>query len=397
MNSAVPFRPFCVLLLTGLLLSGCGMLRLDTGFSPDAEKEARILQSAEREVPDIDLLAVSPAMAQYLDEHVDPGLSSWATVRRLQELLFDEAFLNIQYDDQATLTAAETFERLEANCLSLVNLYIAMARHLGLSVEYQTVQIRPRWNRRGELVVLSEHINALGRVGPSNRYVVDFTPEVRLQQETAEVIEDHQALALYFNNLGVEDLIVGDAESAKIWFQYALKVDDELSIAWNNLGSAWNALEELDLAEYSYLKAYAVDRHNTTAINNLARYYRTVGEEPRADMFRRRLERVHNANPYFHFAQGNIAFEAGNYRQAQAHFRRALRRNDTEPDFYYALGQTYARLGEEEQAEELRSVALVLARYTDENYRPSSERLRRIENDRTILRSTSAGFTIEVQ
>lgn len=390
------FRQLIVIGLAALLLSGCGMLRLNTGFSPDAETEARILQAAEREVPDIDLLALDPEMTHYLDAHVDSSLASWEKVQRLQELLFDEAFLNIQYDDQATFTAIETFHRQEANCLSLVNLYIAMARHVGLSVDYQTIQIRPQWNRRGELVVLSEHINALGQIGPGRRYVMDFTPEVRLQQHTAETIRDEQAVALYFNNLGVEDLIIGEAESAKVWFQYALKVDPGLSIAWNNLGSAWNSLGELELAEYSYLKAYDEDRNNTTAINNLARYYRGAGDEARADMFRRRLERVHNANPYFHFARGNIAFEEGNYLEAQAHFRRALRREDTEADFYYALGQTYERLGHEEQADELKTVARILLEYTDPNYVPTRQHVRVIDDDRSILRSTSAGFTIEM-
>src|SRR5690606_37483024 len=112
----------------------------------------------------------------------------------------------------ANLTASQTFAERRANCLSLVNLYIGMARHLGLNAQYQTIQIRPVWNRKGELLVLSEHINALGRLGPTNQYIVDFTPGVRLQQQTAKVITDQQATALYFNNLAVEHLIEGELE-----------------------------------------------------------------------------------------------------------------------------------------------------------------------------------------
>lgn len=388
-----PGRYPALIFLT-MTLGGCGLIGFDTGFQEDPELEARILGEGTV-VPDVDLLALTPEIRDYLSEHVPQRASDWDKVQRLQTLLFDEEYLNIQYRDSATLTAAETFEAGYANCLALINLYIGMARHVGLDAQYQTAQIRPRWNRRGELVVLSEHVNALGELGGGRQYIMDFTPSVLLQPDSAEVIPDYSAQAMYFNNLGVEALIEGDAETALQRFRYALAVDPDLSMAWNNIGSALNRLDSPRLAEYAYKKAFDLNYRSTTAINNLARHYSRRGDDDQAATYRRALDRVNRANPYYHYVRGSVALEQEYYEEARGHFRQAIRRKEDEPDFYYALGMTLEELGQQEEAEELKRLAIALHEYGDQRYRPTTERVRRIDN-RSILRSTSPGITIQV-
>lgn len=373
-------------------LSACQLLSLNPGFSPDAALEQRML-GTDTSAPDIDLLAVDDAMSDYMAQHIEPGLNGWDLVARLQELLFSPEFLNLQYDDSANLTAAQAFAQRRANCLSLVNLYIAMARHHGLQAQYQTAQVRPQWDRRGELLVLSEHINALGSLGGSSQYIVDFTPDVQLQRQTAEEITDQQALALYFNNIAVDHLVNRRIDEALEWFRYALETDPELAIAWNNMGSAWNTAGDDELAEYSYMKAAWLDKNYPTAVNNLARFYSIRGNEEEAERYRRAVQRYNNRNPYYHYVLGNIAFSDQDFEQAQQHYRRAIQRNRLEPDFYLALGLTYRELGQEEQFQEARDLAIALRELGDQTYRSGHSRVRRVEN-RSILRASSAGFSV---
>lgn len=375
-------------------LSACQLIALSAGFRADESMESRI-KGTQIEVPPIDVLALDSSVINYLDTHVDPSLNGWALVERLQQLLFSEEFLNIQYDDNANLTASETFAARRANCLSLVNLYIGMARHLGLAVQYQTIQIRPVWNRKGELLVLSEHINALGRLGPSNLYIVDFTPGVRLQQQTAKVISDQQASALYFNNLAVEHLIAGELEQALEDFRYALAINPELAIAWNNIGSALGRLGETELSEYSFLKASSLGRVNVSAANNLARFYAEHGEQDKAQRYRRAVESYNRRNPYYHYMLGNIAFEEQDYESARGHFQQAIRRENQEPDFYMALGMTFKELGDDQAFTELSAISLALRELGDQTYRASLDRVRRVES-RSMTRFTGPGVTIRV-
>lgn len=374
-------------------LSACQMVSLNPGFRPDAEIEQRMLGS-EPVAPAINLLSVDSALAEYMHTHIPAELSGWDLVARLQELLFSPDYLNVRYDDSANFSASEVFQERRANCLSLVNLYIAMARFQGLDAQYQTAQVRPQWDRRGELLVLSEHINALGRLGSSNRYIVDFTPEIQLQQQTAKLVSDQQALALYFNNLAVEYLVNEQLDEALTYFRYALATDPELAIAWNNMGSAWNRSGDDELAEYSYLKAAWLDRNNPTAVNNLARFYSLRGDEAEAQRHRRAVQRYNNRNPYYHYMQGNISFVEENYEQAQRHFQRAIQRNRLEPDFYLALGLTYEEMGMEDESQEAVDLAIALRELGDQTYRSSQSRVRRIDN-RSVLRATSSGFSVQ--
>jgi Flp pilus assembly protein TadD len=382
------------LLLSLLFLGACQFSGLNPGFRESEEFELQILGNAVN-VPDIDLLALDQSVIDYLDANIEPGLGGWDLVERLQTILFDTEFLNIQYDDSANFTASETFQHRRANCLSLVNLYIGMARHLGLQVSYQTAQIRPVWNRRGELLILSEHINALGRIGPGNQYIIDFTPEIMLQQQTAETISDMEAKALYFNNLAVELLIEGQTQQALELFRIALALDPGLALAWNNIGSALGRLDKPELAEYSFLKASLLDRNNASSINNLARYYAEIGEIAKSQRYRRAVQTYNNRNPYYHYMLGNLAFEGKNFATAREHFQEAIRRNELEPDFYLALGLTLRELGDSKAYDDLSMMSVAIRELGDQTYRASQERLRRIET-RSIRRSTSAGLTIQV-
>jgi Flp pilus assembly protein TadD len=314
-------------------------------------------------------------------------------VQRLQELLFGPDHLNLQYDDLRTRTAIETFQDRQGNCLSVVSLYISMARYLGVDAEFQTVKIRPRWDRRGELLVLSQHINAIGRFAGGTTYVVDFTPEITLQQLTANTVSDQHSRALYFNNLGVESLIAGDLDKALGYLRNSLWVDPTLSMVWSNIGTAFSKNEDKALAEYSYRMAFDLDKTNGTAINNLTKFYFQQGDIETSERYAQAMERFNNKNPYYHYNLGNLAFAEQNFEQARDHYRDAIRRKSAEPDFYLALSTTYRRLGDTEQAERFFEVARQLVITGDQIYQPSRDKVR-IVNERSILRDTSSGYSI---
>jgi len=308
--------------------------------------------------------------------------------------LYNEEFLHIEYDDSKTHTAIETFHARRGNCLGVMNLYIGMARYLGIDANFQTVRVQPSWDKRGDLLVLSEHINATGRFGPSRHYVVDFTPEIALQQLTSRVVDDLAGRALYFNNLGVEELIAGDLEEALVYFKNALFLDAELAIAWNNIGTVYSRLDNQAFAEYSYKMAFSADNRSATAINNLAKFYLRNGDDSSAVQYQRAIEQFNNRNPYFHYAQGSLAFENADFQSARNSFERALRLKREEPDFYIALAKVYVSLGDMEEAQRLSDSAEALIVENAEIYRPSTEKMRLINRD-SVLRDYMPGFSIE--
>jgi len=381
------------LLLTLSLVQACSIVRLEMPFTSDGPLEASILNQTQDAFPALDAMALSPEIIDYIETNVTDRSSDYRIVDRLQQLLFDPAYLNLQYDDQRTRTAVQTFADRQGNCLSVVSLYIAMARHFGVNAQYQTVKVRPSWDRRGEHLVLSQHINAIGRLSQNAQYVVDFTPEITLQQLTANRVSDLQGRALYFNNLGVESLIANDLEMAVAYFRNALWIDPELSIVWNNIGSTYSRLGDKELAEYSYRKSFSLDRSNATAINNLVKFHTARGDLVTAERYAKAIERFNNNNPYFHYNLGNVAYGEGDFEAARMHYEQAIRRKDSEPDFFLALSKTYEMLGDMEQSGQQLALARVAVLTSNQLYLPSRDKVR-VVDEKSILRSSSAGFSV---
>ena len=385
-------KTFCVAVL-GLQLSGCFSIDLDLGFEADADIYSNIISQTEDLFAEVDPLYINDEIKQYIDANISFRLNTEQRVDKLQELLYGEDFLRVQYSDEKTHTALEAFYARAGNCLGVMNLYIAMARYAGVEASFQTVDVQPNWDRRGDLLVLSQHINATGRLTVRRRYVVDFTPEIAVQQLTSSVISDEKARALYFNNLGVEALIGADTEQALVYFKNSLFLDADSSITWNNIGTTYSRLGNTEYAEYSYRMAFNEDPSNATAINNLAKFYRRNGDARLAQEYEIAIERFNRQNPYYHFARGNVALIEENLDAARDSFRRALRLKRDEPDFYFALARVYATLGDAGEARSLVDSANELLAMNDEIYQPSSQKVRIIDGA-TILRDSSPGISI---
>ena len=382
----------CAVVVIG---TACSSIDLETGFSRDKAAESEIIAQSADKYPEIDPLYIGSEITKMLDRLIDKGDSPALRVAKLQALLFNESYLNLQYSESQTHTAEEVFQLRRGNCLSVMNLYVAMARYAGIDAGFQTVAVRPEWDKRGELLVLSRHINASGNLGYKRKYIVDFTPEIQLQQLTARAVNDLYARALFFNNLGAEALVAENLDAAFGYFKNALFLQPDLAIAWNNIGAAYNQLGNAELAEYSYHMAFWHENDNATAVNNLAKHYRNVGALEKAEQYEAAIHQFNERNPYHHFARGQVAFKAKNLVLAKESFLSALRLKKAEPDFYMALARVYAAMGDESRAEELRQKAQVVLVSDEAIYRPSSEKLRLIDSS-GIVGKGRAGTTISM-
>ena len=380
-----------------LLLAGCTVIDLDPDYVLDPALYAQVIDQASDNYPEIDPLFLDDEIKQWLHERMEiRGRGDEYLVSTLQDLLYGEEYLNIQYSDAKTHTAAEVFHAREGNCLSVMNLYIAMARYVGVDANFQTVEVQPSWDRRGDLLVVSQHINATGRLSARNYYVVDFTPEISLQSMTESIVSDAVARSLYFNNLGVEALVAGDTGQALAYIKNALFIDSSNSFAWNNLGTAYRRLGNEELAEFSYHFSFNLDNTNATAVNNLVKLFRAQGDEERARRYESVIDRFNRRNPHFQYARGKRAYEQGNFNTARLYFQRAIRLKPYEPSFHTGLAMAYVQLGELNLAQDAREEAQSVLAVNSEIYRPSDRRLR-IFDQNSILNSSSPGLTIQLR
>ena len=129
------------LFAVGMLSAACSSIDLETGFVRDRQLEAKIISQTTDAYPEIDPLYISADITGMLDRLIAKNDSPALRIAKIQTLLFNERYLNLQYSESQTLTADEVFRSRRGNCLSVMNLYIAMARYAGIDAAFQTVAV----------------------------------------------------------------------------------------------------------------------------------------------------------------------------------------------------------------------------------------------------------------
>jgi Flp pilus assembly protein TadD len=354
-----------------LSLLGCGavverpgpelLVEIRGGSSPidDADSAQELL----------DVLALNDEMKAFVDERIDPG---WRTTRRLSELrnlLFSPELFAIEYESGNTKTAVETYESGSGNCLSMTNLFIALARYSGLDANYHLVKARPEWDHAGNVLIWTQHINSTGVLRSGENYVLDFLPDRRVLREDMATVSDRYALAIFYNNLAAEAILDKQNAKALELLRTAIRLEPGISDVWNNMGATQRRLGRTDLAKASYQEAIYLDSYNNTAMSNLSRILFAEGDEELGRYYRDRVSRYRLNNPYYRYASARLALFAKDYEKAREELNAAILLKNDDASFFIALAKAYEGLGDEYKQE----ISLELARQLElENNQRSS-------------------------
>lgn len=297
------------------------------------DREARSLASMES------ILAASDAMRAFLDRHVDRAAPAGARLQQLLAGMADDGYLDVQYESTTTRTAEETFTSKTGNCLAFTNLFIALARLARLDVNYQLVDVPPSWSRQGAWVVLDRHINAIVhgvRIHGAYRqdYVIDFNIADYQGNYRREEVEDHKAFALFYGNLGVEDLRSGDYPGAYAHLVRAIELAPRQSAHWANLGVLFGLAGLPREAEAAYLRGLRFERGHPTALANLAKLYHDTGRPQSALAVETRIRRLRDQDPYYHYQRAWHAYRQGQWSNAAEYLNLAISLKRDEHQFF---------------------------------------------------------------
>jgi Flp pilus assembly protein TadD len=310
-------------------------------------------------VEEDEVLAVSPEMRAFLDAHVTTAGRA-PRLRQLGHAIIHDPSFKLEYDE-TTRTASETFRTRRGNCLSFSNMFVAMARYLGLDARFQEVDIPPDWSFRNDVFVLNRHVDVLVNLGKEGERLVDFNMDDFRTSYDRRAISDARARAHFYNNMAVEHMEAGDTASALAYFRKAIGNDPLFSPAWTNLGILYLRKGHADHAEAAYLQALRVDKGDLLAMSNLASLYEQQGDEERASRYRDRVRDHRESNPYYRFQLAREAFLAHDYDAAISHLKYAVSQKKNEDQFCFLLGLSYMKKGDEEAARQWMSRAEEMA------------------------------------
>jgi len=301
------------------------------------------------ELDDIDVLALDQKMLTFLDKHVNREHPRQLKLHGLLYAIITEGSFGLEYDE-ITRTAQETFQARLGNCLSFTNMFVAMAREVGIEVTYQQVEIPPNWSLEGGTYVLSRHVNVIVDLGRGLTRQVDFNIDDFHSSHDRQLISDERALAHYYSNVGVEYLQKNEPLDALRYFRRALASDHEFAPVWSNLGVLYSQAEYFKYAEAAYVQALKVNPLELVAISNLGQLYERLGQIELADWYKKRSNRHRMRNPYYRYHLAHRAFLAKDYETAIGHLKYSVRKKKNEDTFYFLMGLSYLQKGNESAA-----------------------------------------------
>ncbi len=281
---------------------------------------------------------LTPEMQAWAEETAGQSTNPLERLQRLQERLLDPHEMALEYTWGYTGTAAEVFEHRRANCLAFTNLFVGMARTVGIPVYFLSVEIGETYRKDGDLVILSDHI-AVGYGPQSQRTVFDFSENPDSDIRTFHMISDLRALAMFHSNRGAEALQTDFLDAAVEWGEMAVKIEPELASAWVNLGVAYRRQGDLEAAEEVYRRAIEVDPRIYSAYQNLSALLRIQGRHGEALTLEGLLEKAPNRNPFTYLTLGDASLVGGRLQDAEQYYRRALRLDPSLAEPYAALGR----------------------------------------------------------
>ncbi len=300
----------------------------------------------------------------------------------LVDAIIDMANLNVKYDRWATRSAMDVLKTGSANCLSFTNLFVAMAREVGLKAVFVEVYELSSTFDEGDVIVHSSHICA-GLFYDAGFALIDFASEPRKEYVRYRVIDDLEAAANFFNNLGYEcsrNFLNGsgdglcDRDSIE-FYKVALKIKPDFAKAWSNLGAAYTHKGLDQKALKTLRKALEYDPDFAEAHVNIGNLYYKDGRFKKAEEHYRAALKHGEQVYYYNFLLGMVHLRQDEPDKAAKYFRRSIRRRRNNPGAFNGLGMSFFAKGELGEARKFFLKAIEL----DPDHEEASKNLKILE------------------
>lgn len=258
-----------------------------------------------------------------------------------------------------TLTANESLEKSQGNCLSLAILTTAFAKHLGVDIGYQLVDSMPVYQEENGIVLSSEHVRSLLYEKKTKfqngiffyrrqAIAIDYFPARNIKVRRG--VNESEFLAMYYRNRAAEAIIHKDNILAYWLLRKALDFypNDQHAINMLALVHEYHGLK--NHAE----KLFKYGINNTDDKLNLLRNYKIFLQRERrfkeANKISSQLSSYQTKNPFDWVKLGNISLAQGKHTEAKRYFKRALKLAPYVHQAYFGIAKSEYILGNHKAA-----------------------------------------------
>ena len=173
---------------------------------PAVADESAVPEGVVYELPENpdELLRVDDEMRAFFEPRIPHTHSVERRIDAIVEAVLGENGLHFRYEANGLYDVRETFRRRAGNCVSYSMLIVAVAREFRIPAEFNEVNVRPRWNRAGKLVLRTGHINVrVPESGGDFEIDLKMMANFRASGGMARAVNDARAFSSMYTSAGV--------------------------------------------------------------------------------------------------------------------------------------------------------------------------------------------------
>jgi len=344
------FRLFIGLGLLSGMLFGCATTSTPVNQNEQINQwvEAAIQyeQSLPLDHPDHyqSIVQITPKMKRLAREQTY-GVQRNRRARAIAHWLIGADGHAMRYDINANLSPIQAFEQGVGNCLSFTILLINLAHELGISLDYNEVDIPDSWGSEGDnRLVFYRHVNAVSKTAHETQ-IFDLAIENYDARYPQRKLDKRKAIALLHNNRAMQALQNNDLKLSKHYLKLAIALNPESADLFTNLGSLYKRANKLKLAESFFLAALTIEPTHMVANSNLERLYRSQQQNRKADTYAKLAQKSLSKNPYYLYKQAEQQNKMKEYKLARRSINRAKKLHDNDSRFFELSSRINQSLG----------------------------------------------------
>ena len=308
------------------LLGGC----ITAPTRPASITAATMIREGRAQGLDLeDPLQTDAEMIKEVEDAVGHHGTQEDRLRYLHRYLSDAGYVNFQYLPERSLTARQAFRERRGDCIAYTNLFLALARQIGVRAYFVHVNQVKNYYERDGWSFTSSHVAVGAGHGPT-AVIIDFSREISdWWLSVYETIEDSAALALFYNNVAVQQMVEGQRPEAERLFRFLLARAPELPELYNNLGVLLNR-DHRHAEALTFLEA-GMERFPTyePVFTNALTSARGGGRPDLVRDLQKKGKSAAQADPFFLFAKGLSFYQDAHFDLAASELSRA---HDAKPD-----------------------------------------------------------------
>jgi len=327
-----------------------------------------------------DIYYLTEPQKNMLNIMVKPSLTQSFT-RQIVDNLLQENYQGFDYDNSFTRSATNTLSSKQGNCLSMVILSVAMAKHFDIKFKIYDIKTAPVWDRNGGLFLINGHVNVqLENTNYNtkhsvyefmqNRFVtLDFLPQASRRSLSKKQINELQLAGMYFANLAADAMVKKDWNRAYWLLKESLSNAPNFSAAWNSLAVLYRLTGDDDLAESVYKHALVLEPNDNNVVANLAILLSSQGRYQELFDYQRQIDLAELKNPYRYFDKAQYAFYDKEFDKAIKLYKKAIKMAPQIDEFYFGLYLTYLEIGDRKRAIKYLKIARKKSSTVDSRHR----------------------------